>query len=308
MVKRIMHQDSTAARQQLYDLLGDLPSIDRPVSARLIKEETLGNARIEVLLLDLNGVEQVPAYFIKPVNHQHDLPVVLYTHAHGGNFELGKNEVLHGRKSLQQPAYYQPLIERGYAVFCMDMWGFGERRGRKHSELFKDMLWHGQVLWGMMVFDTLRATDYVLSRNDVDATRLASMGLSMGSTMAWWHAALDTRVKVCIDLCCLTDYQALRETRGLDHHDIYYYVPNLLKHFSTAQINALIAPRAHLSLAGRYDPLTPIQGLKRIDTELKRVYANAGAPDAWQLNIYDTGHYETPAMRQDTLEFLEAWL
>ena len=30
----------------------------------------------------------------------------------------------------------------------------------------------------------------------------------------------------------------------------YYFVPSLLKKFTTAQINALIAPRAHLGLAG----------------------------------------------------------
>ena len=82
----------------------------------------------------------------------------------------------------------------------------------------------------------------------------------MGSTMAWWLAALDERVKVCVDLCCLTDFAALIETRGLDGHGIYYYVPRLLKHFTTAEINALIAPRPHLALAGNYDRLTPSPG------------------------------------------------
>src|SRR5437660_12692244 len=102
----------------------------------------------------------------------------------------------------------------------------------------------------------------------------------MGSTMAWWHAALDERVAACVDICCLTDYQALIETKGLDGHGIYYYVPSLLKHFTTAQINALIAPRPHLSLAGNRDPLTPPQGLDRIDAELKKVYAAENAPEA----------------------------
>ena len=38
---------------------------------------------------------------------------------------------------------------------------------------------------------------------------------------------------------------------GLDGHGIYYYVPALLKHFTSADINALIAPRAHLAIAGK---------------------------------------------------------
>ena len=57
------------------------------------------------------------------------------------------------------------------------------------------MLWNGRVLWGMMVFDNLRALDYLVSREDVDAQRLATLGISMGSTMAWWSAALDERIR-----------------------------------------------------------------------------------------------------------------
>jgi hypothetical protein len=126
--------------------------------------------------------------------------------------------------------------------------------------------------------------------------------------MAWWVAALDTRIRVCVDLCCLTDYQALIDTRGLDGHGLYYYVPNLLKHFTTAQINALIAPRPHLGLAGNHDPLTPPAGLDRIDAELSQVYAEEGAPDAWKLLRYETGHFETAAMRAEILSFLQQWL
>ena len=295
-------------RRLLLGLLGDLPPFERPVSVQLVKQEDRGNCLLETLLLDLNGCEAVPAYFIKPVDGAPKLPLVLYNHAHGGSFELGKDEILKGCAELQRPPYVAPLLERGYAVLCLDMWGFGERRGRSHSELFKAMLWQGRVLWGMMVYDSLRALDYLTSRDDVDETRIGTLGLSMGSTMAWWLAALDTRVKVCVDLCCLTDFQALLEARGLDGHGIYYYVPSLLKHFTTAQINALIAPRPHLSLAGRFDPLTPAVGLERIDLDLKEVYTAAGVPEAWRLECYDAGHYETAAMRAAVLAFLEWWL
>jgi dienelactone hydrolase len=234
--------------------------------------------------------------------------VVLYNHAHGGNYELGKDELLIGRKSLQNPPYAKQLAAMGWSALCIDTWNFGERRGRTEPELFKEMLWQGRVLWGMMVYDSLRAVDYLVSRPDVDAGRIATMGLSMGSTMAWWTAALDTRIKVCVDLCCLTDFQALIESRGLDGHGVYYFVPSLLKHFSTAQINALIAPRPHLSLAGNRDRLTPPAGLDRIDRELRRVYKSLGAPLAWKLLRYDIGHFETAAMRAEILAFLSRWL
>lgn len=159
-----------------------------------------------------------------------------------------------------------------------------------------------------MVYDSLRAIDYLATRADVDLGRLATLGLSLGSTMAWWVAALDERVRVCIDLCCLTDFQALIDARGLDSHGIYYYVPRLLKHFSTAEINALIAPRPHLSLAGNFDRLTPPAGLDRVDQALQQVYAALGTPEAWRLLRYDTGHFETAAMRAEVLAFLARWL
>ncbi len=150
--------------------------------------------------------------------------------------------------------------------------------------------------------------DYLAARPDVDAERLGTLGISMGSTMAWWTAALDPRVTACVDICCLTDYQALVEARGLDQHGIYYYVPRLLQHFTAAEINALIAAKAHLSLAGNYDPLTPPIGLDRIDVELTAVYKAESAPDAWKLLRYDIGHFETAAMRAEVLAFLDRWL
>ena len=126
--------------------------------------------------------------------------------------------------------------------------------------------------------------------------------------MAWWTAALDDRIAVCVDICCLTDFHELIRTRGLDVHGIYYYVPNLLKEWTTAKINALIAPRPHLSLAGNYDILTPPHGLDRIDEELKQAYADAGSPEAWKLSRYPVGHVETHAMRRETVEWLRKCL
>ncbi len=301
-----MPRSALEQRSLLYSLLGDLPPRDRPIAAEVVAREERPAYTLEVLQLDLNGVEPVPAYYTRPAGAPVDarLPVVVYNHAHGGDYVLGKDEYLRGRSALLQPPYAEALSELGVAGLCIDTWNFGERRGRTESELFKDMLWRGQVLWGMMVYDTLKATDYLVARPDVDAGRIASVGLSMGSTMAWWHAALDERVRVCIDLCCLTDFQALIETRGLDSHGIYYYVPALLKHFDTSAINALICPRAHLSLAGNWDRLTPPAGLDRVDQRLREVYAAAEVPQHWELVRYNTGHFETWDMRARVLRFL----
>lgn len=297
-------------RQLLYSLLGDLPPRSRPVSAELIGVEERESYILEKLLLDLNGFEPVPAYFAKPKRPGGTgrCPVVLFCHSHGGKYEVGKEELIQGNTYLVRPPHAEEFAKAGYAALCIDAWNFGERRGRTELELVKEMLWRGRVLWGMMVYDSIKAIDYLHTRDDVDTGRIATLGMSMGSTMSWWTAALDPRVRVCVDICGLTDYDALIAARGLDGHGIYYYVPSLLKHFTAGEINALIAPRPHLGLAGNYDKLTPAAGLDRIDAYLREVYASHGRPEAWRLLRFGVGHVETQAMRKAAMDFLAEWL
>jgi pimeloyl-ACP methyl ester carboxylesterase len=273
-----------------------------------LSTEEKGGMVIERLRLDLNGEEPVPALFIRPANVPGPWPVVLFNHSHGGKYYLGKRELMEGNTYLARPPYAEELTRLGFCVLAVDHWLFGERSGREEIDLFKEMLWNGRVLWGMMVYDSLRAVDYALSRKDVLPKGLVTLGMSMGSTMAWWLAALDPRVEACVDICCLTDFQALVEHRGLRGHGIFYYVPGLLKHFSTSDINRLIVPRRHLSLAGVKDPLTPADGLDRVDLNLRAAYQDAGAPDAWRLVRSEGGHDETPEMRREIVSFLERFL
>ena len=85
--------------------------------------------------------------------------------------------------------------------------------------------------------------------------RVGTLGMSMGSTMAWWLAALDERVQgdgghQLPDrlLRPSSPHKGLRSARHL-----LLRARRSSKHFTTSQINALIAPRAHLGLAGLRD-------------------------------------------------------
>ncbi|MCC6540492.1 MAG: acetylxylan esterase [Bryobacterales bacterium] len=302
--KRTAAAPGNSRRAELYSLLGDLPARHRPVAAVSKGVEDRGAYTIEKLILDLNGIEDAPAYFVKPRGGTGRFPVVLYNHYHGGKYKLGKDELLTPKREAGLASYAEDLAAAGYASLCFDTWAFGERARRPELDIFKDMLWQGQVMWGMMVYDSLQAMDYLVSRPDVDAARIATLGMSMGSTMAWWTAALDERIKVTVDICCLTDYQALLAANNLKGHGVYYYVPGLLKHFTVSQINELIVPRPHLGLAGNRDTLTPPAGLDRIDANLKRAYAAAGQPGHWKLVREDVAHEETASMRAEVMAFL----
>lgn len=308
MKKMPLPDDPAQRREVLYGLMGDLPLRRRPISATVTSREERDGFLLEKLTLDLNGIEPVPAYYIRPRNASGRTPAVLYNHSHGGGYKIGKEEFLHGRDYLQDPPYAKVFSELGWSALCIDTWVFGERSHTSELDMFKAMIWQGEVLWGMMVYDSLRALDYLAARPDVDSERIATLGMSMGSTMAWWVAALDERIKVTVDICCLTDFESLLKHNGLHGHGIYYYVPSLLKYFSTSEINALIAPRAHLGIAGLRDTLTPTDGLDIIDANLTKVYAELGYPDRWKLLRYDTGHQETPEARREIIGFLKEFV
>ena len=298
-------------RKLLWSLLGELPFNHRPNPAKLIKTEQGDGYTLERLTLDLNGVEPAPALLLIPDKREKPAPVLLYIHWHGGTYPVGKEELLRGQKVLA--AYAPVLAQKGIVTLAIDSWCFGERQhnpqGRTGEEdAFKRMLWYGQVLFGMMMFDEHRAVDYLVSRPEVDPRRIGAFGLSMGATKAWWLAALDPRVKLCIDLCCLTDFEALIKAENLKGHGIFYYVPSLLKHFGTHQINELIVPRPHLSLNGRQDPLTPPAGVERVRDYLLPLYEKYGRREDCRIELFDCGHEETPEMRRLVSQWLDQYL
>jgi len=298
-------------RKELWSLLGDLPREHKPQPAKVLKTEKREGYTLERLVLDLNGVEPVPAILLLPDRRKERAPGLLYIHWHGGMYDLGKEQLLIGAEA--QPAYAPVCAEKGLVTLAIDSWCFGERKhdanGHQGEEdAFKLMLWRGQVLWGMMMFDEFRALDYLASRPEVDPERLGALGMSMGSTKAWWLAALDPRVRLCLDVCCLTDYDELIRTHNLKGHGIYYYVPSLLKHFSTAQINELIVPRPRLSVNGRQDDLTPPAGVEKVRDYLLPLYATYGDKADCHIELFECPHFELPEMRRLILQWMDKYL
>ncbi len=298
-------------RKELWGLLGDLPWQHRPSPPKLVKTEKHEGFTLERLVLDLNGVEPVPALLLIPDQRQQPAPGLLFIHWHGGMYDMGKEQLLRGDDV--QPPYAPVCAEKGLVTLAIDSWCFGERKHRANGhtgeeDAFKLMLWKGQVLFGMMMFDEVRALDYLASRPEVDPKRLGATGMSMGATKAWWLAALERRVRLCVDLCCLTDFGELIRTGNLQGHGIYYYVPSLLKHFETSTINELNVPRARLSLNGRKDDLTPPAGVERVRDHLLPLYEKHGKMEDCRIELFDCGHEETPEMRRLVLEWFDKYL
>src|SRR5687767_2779659 len=133
--------------------------------------------------------------------------------------------------------------------------------------------------------------------------------MSMGSTRAWWLAAVDDRVTATVAMACLTRYQNLIRHGQLRAHGVYYFSAGLLKHFDSEAVLALIAPRAFLGLTGELDAGSPADGIRDLEKPVRQVYSALGAEERFRNVLYpETGHTVTPQMRAEMFAWFDRWL
>jgi dienelactone hydrolase len=307
-----------AIRRELLKLLGDLPPRPPTPNPRTHFREDRGTYWLEKFTFDNGLGDEVPGYLLLPKFANAKFPGVLYCHWHGGQYEIGKEELFR-TNALPVPAG-PALAQRGYAVLAIDACCFGERNGQgpggpgetggaAEMTASKFNLWLGRSLWGVMVRDDLMALDYLCSRPEVDADRIGVTGISMGATRTWWIMALDQRPRTGVAVGCLTRYQDLIRTQGLKYHGIYYFVPGLLSHFDTETVVALAAPRPMLFQTGDQDFGSPVEGIRHIEAAVRPVYGLYGAEASFENVIYPgLGHVYTPEIWDRTTRWLDSHL
>jgi dienelactone hydrolase len=253
----------------------------------------------------MEGAGTVRAFLTRPAEGGGRHPAILYAHSHGGRHEIGASELMDGRSYLLSP--FGPLLARaGYVALCMDMPTFGDRSGTEESAAAKAHIWYGTSLIGQMVSEEAAALTWLASRDDVDPERIGAFGISLGSTLSYWLAALDPRIRAVAHLCCYADYATLVELGAHDNHGIYLLVPGLLRYTSTGEIAGLVAPRPQLICLGEDDELTPPPSIERALAVTRPMYAAAGAPDALEVLLQaGVDHRETPEMHERVMTFFE---
>ncbi|MBO6637717.1 MAG: alpha/beta fold hydrolase [Roseitalea sp.] len=293
-------------RDDLRTLLRMPPANGRPPSLAVRDETTREGICHQRIALERSGTA-IAGTLLLPASTGQPAPAILYCHAHGNRYDIGAAELVEGRPALQDPPYGPLLAKRGYAVLCIDMPGFGSRQPEgTESALAKAALWRGQTLFGRMLGDLTAALDALAARPDVDPARIATLGISMGATHAYWLAALDGRIAACAHLCAFADIGPLIDSGDHDLHGIYMTVPGLLEKGDMGDVAALVAPRPQLVASGLKDPLTPLAALNPALSRLRQAYESQGASDALtELTSPGTGHEETPEMRAAVLGFLD---
>ncbi len=155
---------------------------DAPLEAS--ERQVASQGRHRQYRVEFNGIEKgrrVPAFVYVPEG-EGPHPAVLLQYGSGGN--KNTNYIV---------AVGREFVEAGFVVLTIDVPGRGERRGQADGDTLRDRV-------DETLGDYSRAVDYLASRVDVDASRLAFVGISWGAITGIPFVAHDQRVKVMASL------------------------------------------------------------------------------------------------------------
>src|SRR5262249_49942040 len=140
------------------------------------------------------------------------------------------------------------------------------------------------------------ALDYLTSRPDVDADRLAVTGISGGGASTVWIAAADERVKCAVPVSGMSDLGRYVSHQGINGPCDCMFLINTYR-WEWTTIAALIAPRPMLFANSDNDRIFPMDGNRRIIAQLRQVYKLDGKPDLVDDYVSKGGHDYRPDLR-----------
>lgn len=175
------------------------------------------------------------------------------------------------------------LARLGFIVLAYDAAGQGERLfpGNNHHDAGYALLSLGETIAGWMVWDSIRALDYLLGLEEVDPERIGITGNSGGGLNSLLTAALDHRVKCAVVAGFTFEFRNWIRYGGA--HCTCTHFPGAFRSFSWAEIAGLIAPRPLLLLQGEDDQIFPIGGARASAAETARLYATLGQTEHFRV-------------------------
>lgn len=265
---------------ELNYLWGDRPKIV-PLNPQMLVETHLrGYTRYKMqITVENSGFPQwdtMPFYLLIPdTPRANPCPTVIVHHQHNGRYEFGKNEPS-GIAGDPRQAIAVDLVQRGYIVASPDALCFGERQvpfGEAYTGMLMLML--NRTMNFKYIWDVSRLTDYLVTRLDVNASRIGVMGHSMGGQMALWCAVYDPRIKVVLSNCGMGKiYGNDSIIEQGDFQNYAFYIPGTIKlNLKMQEITGLIGNRSLFLSAGTEDYSLPTNGVAEIHNWLLEKYA-----------------------------------
>lgn len=227
--------------------------------------------------------------------------------------------------SAAAKAYYQnvaaAMARAGMVALCMDPIGQGERkqlssvldtRGNPLGSTTEHMiggvgpLLLGRSITTYMIWDGMRAIDYLQSRDDVNGERIGVTGNSGGGNQTAYLMALDDRVTAAAPGCFITTTRRKNESPGPGdaEQNIFGQIAYGMDH---ADYIMMRAPRPTLILSATQD-YVPIEGAWEAYREAKRLYARMGYAERVDLIEVDEKHGYSLQLREGAVRWMQRWL
>ncbi len=184
-----------------------------------------------------------------------------------------------GKSAHEVQARCIKLAQMGFVVLTYDAIGHGERMipGNTHHDAGYALLPLGETVAGWMVWDSMRAIDYLLSRPDVDPKRIGVTGNSGGGLNTFYASALDRRIRVVVAAGFTCEYSVWLKYGSA--HCTCTHLPGVFRAAELFEIGGLIAPRAFMMLQGERDTIFPISGGKQAGDKIRAIYEHLGVPE-----------------------------
>ncbi len=284
-------------RRKLAACYGPRPT-PTPLRARVTGVVERQQYTIEKVLYESRPGYLVTANLYVPKGGQGNHPAVLAPCGHSPN----------GKAYAAYQEFSRNLARQGYVVLTYDPPAQGERLEypdrageprigfgvHSHNVAANQMSLLGWSFALWEAWDGIRGVDYLVSRPEVDATRLGVTGNSGGGTQTMHLSALEDRFTMAAPNCFVTRFHHNLENE--EPTDAEQIVPGVLAaqldmaDFFLAQI-----PRPIL-LGGETNDFFDVRGLRQTYTELRRLYAILGAEENVQIYTGPGAHgYHKPA-------------
>lgn len=275
-------------RQAFCDSIGYQPPGDVPQNAATftkIGEDTLGTY-FRAMIPILPGVHAEGIYIVpKALKENEKAPLVISMHGGGGSPEVAL---------FRGGANYHDMVrggmKRGYVVFApqhlFSVEGFPKDIRNRTDERLRLV---GTSLTAVEIAKITRSLDVLLKRPEVDATRVAMVGLSYGGYYALVTPALEPRIKVSVCSCYYGVQEGRYERDELSIPSDFKFKDRFTL-FRDSDIVALICPRALQIQAGSKDGIDHRDAGKLLAPQSAAYYSKLGLADRFQHLVFDGGH------------------
>lgn len=294
-------------REKIFDLIGGLPDYSGPLNAKVTGQIEKPDYIIENVVFESLPRLWITANLYRP-RAPGRYPGILIS---VGHWDQGK---------LAEQANAANFAKKGFVALVYDPIGQGERivaydarlkeslgawSTEQHIQLGAQSLLVGQSLARYMIWDAMRAVDYLVSRPEVEASRIGSTGCSGGGTLTTYIAALDPRIKAAAPACWMNSYRALfTGPVGDDEQSPPGFIASGL---DQADYVELFAPKPWL-IVSTIDDFFPLEGARRTYEEARHWYRLYGAQDHIDWAVGPGTHGTPLPVRERIYEWMIRWL